>query len=970
MQKGRMLALVTAASISMGAFGVQAWTASRDSASQNLPVLLRSGRIYMTNETMARVAEAEPDSAGRSLYVVQFTGQVLEAYKSALTRLGAELGDYLPENAFLVRMDAQVKAKVMEQGFVRGVTPFNPVYKLDQALTRLGDQEKATVRIATFGTGTKGPVSALSALGVTPETIGYGLVTATVDGQGLRALARSTDVVYVEPVKENKLFNDKAAGVMGVSEAWKAGLDGKNQVVAVTDTGLDTGKNDTSMHADFQGQIKQIFALGKPGDASDTLAHGTHVAGSVLGTGKASNGLYKGTAPGAKLVMQAVEDAKGGLGGIPEDLSQIFKQAYDAGARIHTNSWGVPATSGGTVYDAQSAAVDRWIWEHPDYTILFAAGNDGDHDRDNQTNYGTVSTPGTSKNAITVGASQNNRPDKKQGDNIKGMASFSSRGPTADGRVKPDIVAPGTWIASTRSSKSDDSHFWAPHESNSKYGYMGGTSMATPLTAGATALVRQFYTEKMNVTPRASLLKATLINGAAAMDTNLTWKDNGWGRVDINNSLYGRPFKFVNEEKALQTGEAQSYTYAVKAGQPLKITLAWSDYPANPSAEKTLVNDLDLVIKGPDGKEILGNHMLGAGVDRTNNVENIVIASPGAGNYTVTVKGYNVPQGPQRFALVASGQIDGTSQPTPPPTDPNPNPPPADKQAPTVSISSPAEGATVSGDVAIKADASDNVGVTKVLFYVDGNEAGTATTAPFSMNWSSTAVGDGAHTLVANAYDAAGNVGKSTAVRVTVKNAGVVGAQELQFTGKANTYGVVGRHYVDVVAGGTVQAELAGANGNANLSVAALDASGRQVATGDTASGLRFTAGAAGTYQLAVINNGGWGDYALKVTYPPIAGTVVTNKSGTVAANATRYTTHSFTLSRTGSVNALVNFSDPRADLDIYLVNAQGRIVAQGTSPNLNPETLSAVVPAGTYTVYVVADSGKADYQLSIVHPK
>jgi subtilisin family serine protease len=954
----------------MGGFGVQAWSAGRDFASGHLPVLLRNGHIYMNSETVSALHETAPDASGRNLYIVQFTGPVKDAYKAALTRLGAELGDYLPENAFLVRMDGAMKAKVKQQGFVAGVVPYSTAYKVDQALTGLGEQERSAVRIATFGTGTKGPVGALSALGVKPAQIGYGVITATIDGKGLRELASSTDVIYVEPVLENEILNDKAAGVMGVTETWKTGLDGKGQVVAVTDTGLDTGKNDASMHPDFQGQIRQIFALGKPGDASDLLAHGTHVAGSVLGTGKASSGLYKGMAPGAKLVMQGVEDAKGGLGGIPEDLGVLFKQAYEAGARIHTNSWGVPAASGGTVYNAQSQAVDRFIWEHPDYTILFAAGNDGDHDQNGQTNYGTVSTPGTSKNAITVGASQNDRPDKNQGKNINGMASFSSRGPTADGRVKPDIVAPGTWIVSTRSSKSDDSHFWAAHESNSQYGYMGGTSMATPLTAGATALVRQHYVEKLGVTPRASLLKATLVNGAAAMDTNLTWKDNGWGRVDIDNSLSGRPFKFVNEEKALQTGEAQSYSYTVKAGQPLKVTLAWSDYPANPSAQKTLVNDIDLVVKGPDGKEILGNNMLASGADRTNNVENVVIATPAAGTYTVTVRAHNVPQGPQRFALVTSGAVDGGSaQPTPPPQNPNPNPP-ADGHAPAVSISSPADGATVSGDVAVAASATDNTGVDKVVFYVDGKEAATVTTAPFSFTWSSTSVGDGTHALVANAYDAAGNVGKSTAVRVNVKNAGVATRQELQFTGKANRYGLVGRHYADVAAGGTVTAQLGVANGVANLTLTAFDANGRQVASGDATTGLSFKAAAAGVYSLAVSNNGGYADYALYVTYLPQDGIAEQNKAGSVSVGGTRYQTYAINLAKAGSVSAILNSSDARADLDVYLVDAQGRIVAQGTSPNLNPETLSTMVAAGKYTVYVVADSGKADYQLTIVHPK
>jgi subtilisin family serine protease len=970
MQKGRMMALVTAASLAMGAFGVQAY-ANRSTSSTNLPVLLRNGRIYMNADTVAAVSEATPDAAGRNLYVVQFTGPVAEAYKEAVSRLGAELGDYLPENAFLVRMDGGQKAKVAALGFVKGVAPFNPVYKIDQALAQLGDNDHASVRISTFATSTKGPVGALAALGVTPTGIGSGVLTANVDGKGLRELARSTDVVYVEPVVANQLFNDKAAGVMGVNQAWNAGLDGKGQIVAVTDTGLDNGKNDSSLHPDFQGQIKQLIALGRSGNASDTMGHGTHVAGSILGTGAASNGQFKGMASGAKLVMQSVLDDKGGLGGIPEDLTQVFQQAYDLGARIHSNSWGVPYQQGGNVYDAQSAQVDKFMWEHPDYTILFAAGNDGDYDQNSQTDYGTVSTPGTSKNAITVGASQNDRPGQKQGDNIRGMASFSSRGPTADGRVKPDVVAPGTWILSTRSALADDKEFWAPYTQNSKYGYMGGTSMATPLTAGATTLLRQYYVDKLGVTPRADLLKATLVNGAAAMDQNLSVKDTGWGRVDLNNSLYGRPFKFVNGDKALKTGEATSYAYTVKAGQPFKVTLAWTDYPANPSADKTLVNDLDLSVKGPDGKEILGNAMLGTnGADHTNNVENVVVAAPTAGTYTVTVKGYNIPQGPQKFSLVASGSIDGSTTPTPPPTNPSPNPPPKDTQPPTVSISSPADGATVSGDVNVTVNAADNTGVTKVMYYVDGQAAGTATTAPFSFTWASTGVADGTHSITANAYDAALNAGISKTIHVNVKNAGAVGTTEVQFTGKANDYGTVGRHYVDVTAGGAVAAQLAEANGDSSLGLVALDPNGNQVAQADQNGALNFTARAAGTYALVVSNNAGYADYALKVSYAAAAGTTVENKNGTAAANGTRYQTYKVTVGKAGSLSAAVSFTDSRADLDVYLVNAQGQIVAQGSSPNLNPETLSAPVAPGTYTVYVVADSGQSSYQLSIVHPK
>ncbi|HYG59451.1 MAG TPA: Ig-like domain-containing protein, partial [Symbiobacteriaceae bacterium] len=460
--------------------------------------------------------------------------------------------------------------------------------------------------------------------------------------------------------------------------------------------------------------------------------------------------------------------------------------------------------------------------------------------------------------------------------------------------------------------------------------------------------------------------KATMINGAADMDSNLTWKDKGWGRVDINNSLYGRGLKFVNEEKALQTGEGQTYSYTVKDGKPLKVTLAWTDYPANPSAQKTLVNDLDLVVKGPDG-EVLGNHMLARETDRTNNVENVVVAAPKAGTYTVTVKAHNVPQGPQRFALVVSGNVDGgTGQPTPPPQ--NPNPPADDKEAPKVAVTAPADGATVSGDVTVTVDATDNVGVSKVIYYVDGREAGTAAAAPFSFTWNSASVKDGAHSIVANAYDAKGYVGVSKAVNVTVKNAGVTGTQEMQFTGKAQVFGTVGRYYVDVKAGGTVTAAMS-ATGWANLSVVALDASGRQVAAGDK-SGLSFTAAADGTYMIAVINSGGWGDFALKVTYPAAAGVKTTAKSGSVAVNTRRYETHAVTVSKAGALSAAVTASDARADLDLYLVDGAGRVVAQATSPNLNPETLSAKVAPGTYTLYVVVDSGTTNYQLNVVHPQ
>ncbi len=967
MKRGRLLALVTTASVTMGAFGLQTWGGSQDLAPGNLPIRLKHGTLYVSSRQTAAAAQGTDVASGNALYIVQFTGPVMASYKAALTRLGVELGDYLPENAFLVRMDGSLIRTVNDLGFVKGVQAYTSAVKLDRSLE--GAPATTKVRITTFSDSAKGPVGAMTALGISPDSIGLGVITATADENRLRSLASDNNIVYIEPVRNFELLNDKAAPIMGVTPVWASGLDGSGQVVAITDTGLDTGKNDASLHQDFKGQVKSIFALGKPGDAADTLAHGTHVAGSVLGTGAGSKGLHKGTAPGAKLVFQAIADSNGGLGGIPSDIGQLFQQAYGVGARIHTNSWGVPAASGGAVYDAQSAAVDRFIWENPDYAILFAAGNDGDHDQNGQTNYSTVSTPGTSKNAITVGASQNSRPERKQGTDTSAIATFSSRGPTTDNRVKPDVVAPGTWIASTRSSQSTDSNFWAPHESNKLYGYMGGTSMATPLTAGATALIRQYYVEQQGVTPRASLLKATLINGATAMNSAYSWKDAGWGLVNLNQSLFARPFKFVNEDKGLQTNEAQTYTYQVKKGEPLKITLVWSDYPANPTASKTLVNDLDLSVKGPDSSITTGNHMLGIkGADRTNNVENVVIQAPQDGTYSVSVNAFNVPQGAQRFALVVSGNVaGGAGQSTPLPTDPSPNPPVVDKEAPTVAITSPMGGTKVSGSVRIVADARDNVGVSRVEFLANGKALGTAAVAPFEFTWDSDKSGPGQYQIEARAYDAAGNEGRAKPVTIAVISSDVGQTQDLTFTAPNGHFGQMRRYYVDVKGPGRIGVDLS-LLGTAKAQIMLLDPAGRLISSADTAIKANVTAG--GTYTIMVTSLGGWGDYSLKVTFPPAEGTARTVLTGGVAANGERYQVYEATTGKAGGLNAILRSTDGRADLDLYLMDSRGWIISMATSPNLNPETASALVPAGTYYLYVVADSGRSDYALEVLHAK
>ena len=234
-----------------------------------------------------------------------------------------------------------------------------------------------------------------------------------------------------------------------------------------------------------------------------------------------------------------------------------------------------------------------------------------------------------------------------------------------DGRVKPDVVAPGTWILSTRSKLGGTG--WGVY--NDYYIFMGGTSMATPITAGFTAVVRQFVEDKIVKDPSASLLKALLIASAIPLGDEYPSKDYGWGRVDMGNIIpvyMEGDMKVWDESQtaSLVTGQQWTTTVTVVGydRQYLKVVLVWSDYPSFMGAEKNLVNDLDLIVIGPDGKEYrpvtVNNPLWGNGKkDFTNNVEVVRIPIPEPGNYKIVVKGGFVPMGPQPFSLVAVGDF-------------------------------------------------------------------------------------------------------------------------------------------------------------------------------------------------------------------------------------------------------------------------------------------------------------------------
>ncbi|MGH8974408.1 MAG: S8 family serine peptidase, partial [Acidimicrobiia bacterium] len=576
------------------------------------------------------------------------------------------------------------------------------------------------------------------------------LVVADAATSALPALARLEGAEWLEPVPHTRLHNGNAlwvsdTGVRDVLGAAAPGrLDGSGQVAAVADTGVNyVPEGDVPAQAAFSdcpsgpaSCLPADFTQAKPGRsaeglgsvtrtgtqhrklaaylavAGDPLArsregawHGTHTVGSLAADYPDTSGAYgtrsreaDGVAPAARLVYQDIE-AAGNLA-LPEDPGDLFAQAYDLDrdgtydpdedARIHSNSYGASLGPG---QGALPVRIDDFMANHPDMLVVFSASNDGP---------GRLTLPfgqQTSKNALIVCAGENGRQPTATFDAV---ADFSSHGPTPDGRLKPDLCAPGQVVLSTKGGTADDDH------------YMQGTSMSAPVVAGLATLVRQYFWDGFGPAggtgygpggrdtarrhnPSAALVKAVLVNSAQRMRGVHTGDDGdnraedgmwpsagqGFGRVMLDSALHfggeRRNLFVADHGPDLETGGVAEYTIDAAPGEPLVLTLAWTD-PASGFAAggPALVNDLDLEVTAPDGTVFHGNEfntqspllgppgnpdtevgesVAGGLTDRQNNLEAVRIAAPAPGRWTVRVRGTDVALGPQGFALVASGRL-------------------------------------------------------------------------------------------------------------------------------------------------------------------------------------------------------------------------------------------------------------------------------------------------------------------------
>ena len=635
-----------------------------------------------------------------SFYLVSLEGPLLEEWRKTLADTGAEVLERAEGNSYVVRMTGDEANDALALPFVSGIAPYGTGHTLagavaaaaspgrparlvtwDLWLHRPEDRDDVAadlLRRNLFVTGSSGRKIRV----VIPDG-----APATAEVAALPAVARMEE--FVPPT----LHNDVARELLGVDALGGAtvGLTGKGQLVAVADTGIDDA------HPDFGNRIAHREALGRVADTSDPHGHGTHVAGSILGDGTSSNGAFKGMAPEATLYFQSLLDANGRLGGLPVSLAELFDPAYAAGARIHNDSWGSATASR---YTIDATDVDAYVADHRDLLVVISAGNEGVAEPRGNSAPGfvdwlSIGSPASCKNALTVGASRSKRTtgglagltygqgwpavypappiaDSHVSGDPEAVAAFSSRGPCDDHRIKPDLVAPGTDIVSTRSSKAPLRSFWGAH-ANSAYAYMGGTSMAAPLVAGCAALVREYLTTKRAHQPSAALLKALLVNGtrwltgadAIADFAELPNFHQGFGAVFLPTTIPSPLEPTLRLEFAdtwhttgrqfVQTGQRFQYRVTVGTGLPLRMCLAYTDLPA-----RSLQNNLNLTVEEPGGTKVLGNEHLPMSLhipDPDNNIEVVRLDTPAAGTYLIQVAAWNLLSAPQDFALVVTGDL-------------------------------------------------------------------------------------------------------------------------------------------------------------------------------------------------------------------------------------------------------------------------------------------------------------------------
>lgn len=638
----------------------------------------------------------------RQLYLFQLVGPAKDAWLEDVRGQGdAAIVAYLPSNAYVVFGSRAAWERISPAsgrpgGSIQWAGAYHPAYRispdLEAAIERNDPAVDVVVQVVDHaGAGRTIADLKAQASAVLMDDVALGGmrdVRVRIPASLIPNLAFEPDVFWIEPALTPALFDERqgqimagnldATGAQPSAPGYLAWLNGKgftsnfSFTVDVADDGLDRGST-TDVHQDFKdagGTSRVTYILNYTTDASGDGGggHGNLNAAVIGGfnntqgnTAFEDSGGYQyglGIAPYARLGASKIFSNAGAF--TSTAYSTLIANAWNNGARISSNSWGLQG-SGANLYTTDSRSYDILVRDavsgtagNQEMSIVFAAGNAGSAAN-------TVTAPGTGKNVLTVGASENFRQTGTDGcgigntgaDNAKDIISFSSRGPASDGRKKPDLMAPGTHIqgAASRSVNYDGSgvcnQFWPTGQT--LYAWSSGTSHSTPGVAGAAALARQYFSNQGWGVPSPAMAKAflmttsTYMTGVGANDT-LPSNNQGYGRLDEGRAFDGTPNLRVDQTQVFGT-TGQTYTITgniSNSSKPFRVMLAWTDAPGATSGN-AWVNNLDLEVT-VNGTLFRGNVFSGSGsiaggtADIRNNTEAVFLPAGTTGSLSITIR--------------------------------------------------------------------------------------------------------------------------------------------------------------------------------------------------------------------------------------------------------------------------------------------------------------------------------------------
>ena len=631
---------------------------SEDLEDSSNKVLLKS-REFIPHKGTSEIVKnkIKAKAPEKSHILLQFDSIPNEEEKEKLEKQGIKLLSYIPNKAWFASISGDIE-EIEKISNIMAIDEILKEDKISQSIKKYGVGEWAknndgTVNLTIIFFKDVSLDDANNLISNYGGVIGraeiINALTIVVPENSIEEIANNDIVQWIEEVPpEPKTFNDGSRAAIGVNtvQASPYNLNGAGVVAAEWDGAwVDT------THDDLQGRV----TIGDTG--SSTGDHATHVAGTMLGNGtlSATNGgtalQWRGMATNATVISyEWWNDVT--------ELNSEYNNAINTyGIDLSQNSWGFtygPPNRYGR-YDSATAAIDAVITGNKGkrISIMWAAGNERPTCDNGQ--YDCIIIPGTAKNTITVGAT--NSDDDS-------MTSFSSWGPTDDGRLKPDVVAPGCEAGGEGFIKST-----LPGDTYGGPGWCG-TSMATPAVSGSVALLIQDFNETHNIYPLPSTIKAILIHTAKDLGNAGPDYSFGYGRINATKAIDliksdTESNNTIIEDEIPEQGKEDIYEIKVPSGQiQLKVTLAWDDYQGTPNAAKELVNDLDLLLISPSGTNyypyVLNPASPGSvattGTDNLNNIEQVVV-NPEAGIWQVKVKGTLVPQPTQKYSLISINNL-------------------------------------------------------------------------------------------------------------------------------------------------------------------------------------------------------------------------------------------------------------------------------------------------------------------------